>query len=117
MVHGQVPGGGGVPVPTVMVRPAEGVSIRRLSSVARVRIVRVPLLPGVNVYDQEPRPVAGCHEVPLSVETSTPPTLPPPAIGRGAADRQRLADRNGGAVCRCRDGRRRCCSVGAGARG
>ena len=49
MVHGQLPGGGGVPVPTVMVRPADGVSVRRLSSVARVRIVRVPLLPGVNV--------------------------------------------------------------------
>ena len=49
MVQGQLPDGGGVPLPTVMVRPAEGVSIRRLSSVARVRIVRVPLLPGVNV--------------------------------------------------------------------
>ena len=49
IVHGQLPGGGGAPVPTVMVRPADGVSIRRLSSVARVRIVNVPLLPGVNV--------------------------------------------------------------------
>ncbi len=31
-----------------------------------------------HVYVHVPRPVAGCHVWPLSVDTSTPPTTPPP---------------------------------------
>ena len=44
----------------------------------RVRIVKVPLLPGVKVYDHELRPVAGARGAVVS-GTSTAPTLPPPA--------------------------------------
>src|SRR5437868_3262677 len=50
-----------------------------VSSVTRASTVRLPTDPGVNVYDHDSRPVAGCHVVPPSVVTSTPPTRPPPA--------------------------------------
>src|SRR3954447_5613355 len=71
--HGQV-GGGGVPPPTVTVRAGAGASVHRLSSVARVRILRTVFGGGVNVYVHDPRPFAGCQEAPSSVDTSTPPT-------------------------------------------
>jgi hypothetical protein len=58
--------------------PAEGVSRLALSSTARLRIVVVPAVIGVQVKLQVSRPSAGCHVDPLSVETSTPPTTPPP---------------------------------------
>ena len=80
MLHGQVPGGGGVPVPTVTVRPAEGVSVRELSSVARVLMVTVLSELGVQAYDQLALPVASRQVVPLSTETSTAPTLPPVSV-------------------------------------
>jgi hypothetical protein len=49
-----------------------------LSSTARVRTVTGPLPATVHVYVHCERPVAGCQVVPPSVETSTPPTTPPP---------------------------------------
>jgi hypothetical protein len=49
-----------------------------LSSVARTMIDADPGDTGVQEYDQEPRPVAGCQVVPPSVEASTPPATPPP---------------------------------------
>jgi hypothetical protein len=49
-----------------------------LSSVARLRIFTVAGELGVNVYDHDSRPVARCQVAPSSVETSTPPTRPPP---------------------------------------
>src|SRR5215831_708440 len=42
-------------------------------------ILKLPVGPGVQLYDQDVVPVAGCHVAPLSVETSTPATTPPPA--------------------------------------
>src|SRR5919106_1858821 len=81
---GTVPGGQmlhghpWLPLPTVIVMPAPGVSSLPLSSAARVRMFRVPDEPAENVYVHVPRPLAGCHVVPPSVETSTPPTTPPP---------------------------------------
>src|SRR5215831_6330619 len=39
---------------------------------------KLPVGPGVQLYDQDVVPVAGCHVAPLSVETSTPATTPPP---------------------------------------
>src|SRR6266851_4956232 len=63
-----------------------GISVFKLSSVARLRIVVCPEpCVGVNVYVQLPRPTAGCHvafvqfgsiAVLQSVDTSTPPTFP-----------------------------------------
>src|SRR4051812_47945658 len=58
--------------------PLDGVSTLPLSSVARTRIT-VDGLPWANhEYVQLEVPVAGCHVVPPSVETSTPATTPPP---------------------------------------
>ena len=75
MLHGHVCG----PEPTVTVTPGFGLSMFPLSSAARVRSVVVPDDPEVfHVYVHVPRPVAGCHVWPLSVDTSTPPTTPPP---------------------------------------
>ena len=48
MLQGQLPGGW-VPAPTVTDRPAEGVSVRALSSVARLWMVSVPLEVGTVV--------------------------------------------------------------------
>src|SRR3954451_9455701 len=79
MVQGQSPAGG-VPLPNVIVRPVPGVSVRAESSVARVLIDTVLLTLGVNVYDHDVVPVAGCHDVPPSIETSTPPTTPPTSL-------------------------------------
>src|SRR4051794_5108238 len=50
-----------------------------LSSAARAIRVVGPLLPGVQVYVQFSRPVAGGQGAPPSTQTSTPPTTPPPA--------------------------------------
>ena len=61
--------------------------------------------------------MAGCHVVPLSVETSTPPTLPPPVSVAVPRDGERLPDRNGSAGGRRGDRRRRGRGVGARARG
>ena len=74
MVQGQV----WLPVPTVTATPALGDSRLPLSSVARLRSVKLPELPAAQVYVHVPRPVARCQVVPPSVETSTPPTTPPP---------------------------------------
>src|SRR5208283_3221207 len=63
---------------TVTALPAEGVSIFPLSSVARESMVAEPSTVGVQVYDQEARPGAGCQVFPPSAETSTPATTPPP---------------------------------------
>src|SRR3954469_1122501 len=49
-----------------------------LSSVARALRVALPAVPGDQVYDHVPRPLAGCQVEPPSVDTSTPPTTPPP---------------------------------------
>src|SRR5262245_44962192 len=64
--------------PTATVTPAEGLSTLPLSSVARDLIVTWPAPDARQVYDQLPRPVAGCQLAPPSVDTSTPPTTPPP---------------------------------------
>src|SRR4051812_29623734 len=66
------------PEPTVRVTPALGISRLPLSSTDRLLIVADPELAGVQLYVHVPRPVARCHVVPLSTETSTPPTTPPP---------------------------------------
>src|SRR6266851_2091316 len=63
---------------TVTATPAPGVSMLPLSSVARLRIVTLPVGPGVQLYVQEAVPLALCQVVPLSVETSMPATTPPP---------------------------------------
>src|SRR5829696_6016294 len=49
-----------------------------LSSMARTMIDADPAMTGVQEYDQDARPVAGCQVLPPSVEISTPPTAPPP---------------------------------------
>src|SRR4051794_6024979 len=69
-LHGQLRG------ETVTATDA-GVPMFPLSSVARARTVALPAAPGDQVYDQVPRPLAGCQVEP-SVDTSTPPTTPPP---------------------------------------
>src|SRR4029079_9362216 len=75
IVHGQVTG----PLPAVIVIPADGASMFPLSSAARLRIRLAPVVVGVDADVTASRPVARCHVVPLSVDTSTPPTRPPPA--------------------------------------
>src|SRR6266511_5473149 len=67
MLHGQLIGAA---APMVTVTPADGVSRRRLSSEARLRIVTDPVVVGVHLYDQFSRPIAGCHVVPPSSDTS-----------------------------------------------
>src|ERR1700754_3468031 len=62
---------------TVTVTPAAGDSMLRLSSTARDLMVNVPESNGHQVYVQLVVPVAGCHVVPPSVETSTTATSPP----------------------------------------
>src|SRR5829696_634580 len=62
---------------TVTVRPAPGVSMLPLSSVARVRIVVDGEPWATHEYDQAVVPVAGCQVAPPSVEISMPPTTPP----------------------------------------
>jgi hypothetical protein len=64
---------------TVTATPAPGVSMLPLSSAARLMILKLPVGPGVQLYDHDDVPVAGCQVAPLSVETSTPATTPPPA--------------------------------------
>src|SRR5512142_1241971 len=71
MLHGQVRGVTVTGIETAAPRLA-------LSSVARARMVAAPAVVGDQTYRQLLRPVAGCQVVPPSVETSTPPTLPPP---------------------------------------
>ena len=63
-----------------IVTGAVGVPILALSSVARARIEMVPPDGAVNEYVHVPRPVARRQVVPPSVETSTPPTLPPTSV-------------------------------------
>src|SRR5438067_2869986 len=72
IVHGQALGA------TVTATPLPGVSRLPLSSTARLLIVTLPVLDGVQLYVQLARPLAGCHVVPPSVDTSMPPTTPPP---------------------------------------
>src|SRR5690348_12548958 len=67
----------GQPMPTET--PGDGDSTLPLSSVARVRILVVGAPCAIHVELQAVVPVAGCHVVPPSVETSTPATVPPPA--------------------------------------
>src|SRR5579864_4003763 len=50
-----------------------------LSSTARTTMFVVPCAVGVQKYIQDSRPLAGCQVEPPSIETSTPPTTPPPA--------------------------------------
>src|SRR4051794_8361247 len=69
---------GHVRTPTVTLTPAAGVSRLPLSSTARLLSVTEPVPLGVQVYVQLARPIAGCHVVPPSTDTSTAPTMPPP---------------------------------------
>src|SRR5260370_40742624 len=64
--------------PTVTVTPALGLSMLTLSSTALLLIVAEPEPAGVHEKLQFAWPVAGCHVVPPSTETSTPATTPPP---------------------------------------
>src|SRR5262249_56374395 len=50
-----------------------------LSSTTRDSTVAVGLPCTTQLYDQDVVPVAGCQVAPPSVDTSTPPTTPPPA--------------------------------------
>src|SRR5215471_8370112 len=63
--------------PTVTVTPAPEVSRLPLSSTALLLIVTEPKPAGVQEKLQFAWPVAGCHVVPPSTETSTPATTPP----------------------------------------
>src|SRR3954471_24340304 len=65
--------------PPFTVTPGPGVSTLRLSSIARVWMVAAPVDGAFHVNDQFARPVAVFHVVPPSTETSTAPTVPPPA--------------------------------------
>src|SRR6267378_2739366 len=49
-----------------------------LSSTARLISVTAPSVEGLTLYVQFSLPAAGCHVAPPSMETSTPPTTPPP---------------------------------------
>src|SRR4029079_14078947 len=66
------------PDPTVIGMLAPGASRLPLSSTARLRIVVEKLPEGGHVEVQFARPLAGCHVAPLSTDSSTPPTTPPP---------------------------------------
>ncbi len=72
IVHGHVR------PPTVTLTPDEAAPMFALSSVARARSVVVPEVVGVQVYVHDAVPAARCQVAPLSVETSTPATTPPP---------------------------------------
>src|SRR4051812_15350844 len=72
VVHGHVP------AITETVAPAPADSMLPLSSIARVRIVADPTVPGFQPKLQLDPPCARCHVAPLSTDTSTPATLPPP---------------------------------------
>src|SRR5439155_26001038 len=67
MLHGQV---------TLTTIPPPGVSRLPLSSIARLLITLDPGLDGIQWYVQLAPPVARCHDVPPSTETSTPATMP-----------------------------------------
>src|SRR5215510_11858287 len=60
----------------VTATPGEGVSRLPESSTARLRIVTLPSTVGVQLYDQFEVPLARCHVLPPSTDTSTPPTWP-----------------------------------------
>src|SRR3954470_24026044 len=66
------------PCTTLIVIPGPAASRLPLSSIARVRRIALPSDPGVQSYLQLGAPVAGCQVLPLSTETSTPATAPPP---------------------------------------
>src|SRR5262249_15992372 len=68
-------GGGGT---TVSGRPGEGASRFPAVSVARLMIAGVPAMAGVQANDQDVVPDATAHVAPLSVDTSTFATWPPP---------------------------------------
>src|SRR4029453_15173729 len=72
IVHGQV---------TLTATPALAGPRLALSSAARALIWTEPRPLAVHEYVQLPRPLAGCQVWPPSVETSTPPTRPPPPSG------------------------------------
>src|SRR5947209_3364873 len=61
----------------VTVTPGAGCSRLPLSSTARLMILFVPASVGVQAKVQFCRPVACCHVLPLSTDTSTPATPPP----------------------------------------
>src|ERR671917_2111532 len=63
---------------TVTFTVADGLPMLPESSTARLLRVNWPVEPGVQVKLQFSRPVAVCQGPPL-IETSTAPTLPPPA--------------------------------------
>src|SRR5215813_11226715 len=71
--------GVGVPPAAVIVTVTrvDGVSMLALSSVARLTRVIVPVVVGVQLKLHEIVPVTGCHVVPPSTDSSTPPTTPP----------------------------------------
>src|SRR6185295_19900458 len=73
MLHGHVPGGA-----MLTVTPADGVSMLKLSSKARLLIDTLPVPLADQVNDQFEVPVAGDQVVPPLVETSTPARSPPP---------------------------------------
>src|SRR2546421_445364 len=62
----------------VTVVTAVGASRFPLSSTARLISPVAPSVPGLQVKLQLSRPMARCHVVPPSTETSTAPTTPPP---------------------------------------
>src|SRR4051794_34086728 len=66
--------------PTLTVVPLPGVPTFALSSVARALMFAVGLPWAVHEYVQIVVPVAGCHVLPPSVETSTPATTPPASL-------------------------------------
>ncbi len=64
----------------VIVTLGPGFSRLALSSVARTRICRVPVVTGVKLKLQLLVPDAGCHVAPPSTDTSTPATTPPVSL-------------------------------------
>src|SRR5262245_22897677 len=71
---------GNVRCPTLMVRPAPGVSVFTLSSMARDLMVWDPSAVGMNVKLHEVVPAARFQVVPPSTDTSTPATTPPTSL-------------------------------------
>src|SRR5205823_5273244 len=72
MLHGHV-----CVLMTLTVALGPGVSTLPLSSVARLLITTEPAVAGLQWYVQLSRPVAECHDAPLSTDTSTAATIPP----------------------------------------
>src|SRR5438874_1865560 len=73
MLHGQ-----GRVADTLIATPADGFSMLPVSSYPRLLMVTVPLPDTTQLNDQLVAPVAGRQVAPLSTDTSTPDTIPPP---------------------------------------